>query len=172
MCTFRMLDGLHLVFTAHAMYTYLITGFGDYLALNHIVWSFKVCDESMFCHIDIQNPWHFCAHSYNSSWKLVMPCCLSLIILCANEFGQRMSVSIDSDHRSNPNVSLFYITYTCNIIHCWLSHPIFATALSFQYNYTYRLTTRLHISPGYTPCVYGNVSIFTSVIRFPRLDLA
>ena len=45
--TYRLLDGLNLVFTIHAIYHYLVRNFGKYDQLDVVVWSFKVrsCDD-------------------------------------------------------------------------------------------------------------------------------
>ncbi|KAK0471476.1 hypothetical protein IW261DRAFT_1571987 [Armillaria novae-zelandiae] len=37
-----VLDSLHVAFSTHAIYHYLIDLFGDYEGINCIVWSFKV----------------------------------------------------------------------------------------------------------------------------------
>ena len=39
---YRLLDGLNLAFTVHAVYHYLVLNFGRYDQLDGIVWSFKV----------------------------------------------------------------------------------------------------------------------------------
>ncbi|KAJ3566340.1 hypothetical protein NP233_g7067 [Leucocoprinus birnbaumii] len=42
------LDTLHLALTIQAVYTYLVTGFGDRIAIDHILWSIKsLCDASV-----------------------------------------------------------------------------------------------------------------------------
>ncbi|SJL15302.1 uncharacterized protein ARMOST_18795 [Armillaria ostoyae] len=38
----RILDALHVALSTHAIYHYLIDSFGNYLGLDHIVWSFKL----------------------------------------------------------------------------------------------------------------------------------
>ncbi|KAG7441280.1 uncharacterized protein BT62DRAFT_997305, partial [Guyanagaster necrorhizus] len=38
----RILDLFHVALTTHAIYFYLIDSFGDYLALDHVIWSFKL----------------------------------------------------------------------------------------------------------------------------------
>jgi hypothetical protein len=37
-----VLDALHLALCLHAVYTYIVTGFGNYFNLVHVVWSIKV----------------------------------------------------------------------------------------------------------------------------------
>ncbi|KAF8526920.1 hypothetical protein BU17DRAFT_61896 [Hysterangium stoloniferum] len=37
-----VLDTLHTIFVTHMVYTYLVTNFGDYLALGHNIWSFNL----------------------------------------------------------------------------------------------------------------------------------
>lgn len=34
----RLLDAFHLALTIHAVYSYVVTGFGNVLGLEHIVW--------------------------------------------------------------------------------------------------------------------------------------
>lgn len=36
--SYRTLDTLHLALTIQAVYTYLVTGFGDRIAIDHILW--------------------------------------------------------------------------------------------------------------------------------------
>lgn len=37
-----ILDMLHVALNTHAIYFYLVDSFGNYLALDHVIWSFKV----------------------------------------------------------------------------------------------------------------------------------
>ncbi|KAK0433897.1 hypothetical protein EV421DRAFT_1370481 [Armillaria borealis] len=38
----RVLDMLHVALNTHAIYFYLVDSFGNYLALDHVIWSFKL----------------------------------------------------------------------------------------------------------------------------------
>ncbi|KDQ59280.1 hypothetical protein JAAARDRAFT_34011 [Jaapia argillacea MUCL 33604] len=110
-----VLDGLNLVFTTHLVYHYVITNFGVFEALNHVVWSMKalsVAHESLVPLVELLYLWRIrklsllLPKSGATAPKIISGAWVTIcvLILANTAFGFRNIIFFDTFLRHDWNV--------------------------------------------------------------------